>query len=434
VSSRLRTALGPAGPWILWILFVLAIQLVVALCSESAVGEALAGRGPRWFARFAASHPGRSAPELRLEIVADLRSLQLVATALFALYLVARLHLAVWRKPKLLPLSVLFWWLAVELLVAPHLSFGDWTMHYRLIHGLDHRPTEVGGRFNSDSVVATEESSAFRPEDLNLVFLGDSFTMGYLLSPGEDAFPTLVGARIARDHPEQRVHVANFGWVSSSPFLSHRRLVDIGEKYAPDLVVMALDMTDFADDLRYQRVLEQRGIYWFYDKVPLTLRMLSALAPATFRRLAAQSVGGVPPRRFFISDAPLEQTRAWMMPLAENCDRTAAWCREHGARFVVLVLPRSYQYSAREVPRNKDAGEYEVLGPHSLEPFRFFDELRPTKPYPIVSLLEDFRANTEFPTCFEDDAHWNALGHRVAARAIARELAPVVDDIVRAGR
>jgi hypothetical protein len=98
------------------------------------------------------------------------------------------------------------------------------------------------------------------------------------------------------------------------------------------------------------------------------------------------------------------------------------------------VLPRSYPFSAREAPRNKGAGEYEVLGPYSLEPFRFFDELRPTKPDPIVSLLEDFRANTEFPTCFEDDAHWTALGHRVAARALARELAPVVDEIVRSGR
>jgi len=430
VTSRPRTILGPAGPWILWIVFVLAIQGVIVLCSASAVDDALQGNGPRWFARFAETQPQRTAVELQRAIVADLRSIQLIGTALFALYLVARLHLAVWRRPKLLPLSVVAWWLAVEMLVAPRLSISDWNMHYRLLHGLDHRPTEVGGIYNSDSVIATEESSAFRPDDFNVMFLGDSFTMGYLLSPGEPAFPALVGAQIARDHPGERVHVANFGWVSSSPFLSHRRLVDIGEKYAPDLVVLAIDMTDFSDDLRYRRVLEQRGIYWLYDKIPLTLRILSGIAPRTYHRFAAWSVGGAPVLRHFASEAPLAETRHWIQPLVESCDRIAAWCSAHGARFVMVVLPRSYQYSAREVPRNVAAREYTVLGPHSLEPFRFFDELRPSKPYPIVSLLADFQSNEEFPTCFEDDAHWNALGHRVAARAIARELAPIVTDLL----
>lgn len=70
----------------------------------------------------------------------------------------------------------------------------------------------------------------------------------------------------------------------------------------------------------------------------------------------------------------------------------------------------------------------------SREPFRFFDEVRPSKPYPIYSLLEDFRANTEFPTCFEDDPHWNATGHRVAARALMRYLEPIVGELAEERR
>jgi hypothetical protein len=433
MSPRIRGLLGPPGPWIGALLVLLALEVAVALCSEDAVREALAGRSHAALRAWVAGQHGRDPAVLRAELAGDLRSLELLGAALFVLYHVVRLHLAVWRRPRLLPLSILAWWLAVEQLVAPRLTSLDWTQHLLLVRGVDHRPTEVGGRYNSDSVIATEESAAFVPRDLNVVFLGDSFAAGYRLAPDEEPFPALVGDAIARAHPDRRVHVANFGWLSSSPVLSWRRLVDLGDRYAPDLVVMAVDMTDFADDVRYERVIEQRGIYWLYDKIPLTLRILSGIAPQTYRRVAAWSVGGVPPRRFFATEAPLAETRPWMMTLARNCDRIAAWCRERGARFAVVVLPRSYQYSAREVPRNPEASEYVVLGPHCLEPFRFFDELRPTAGYPIVSLLEDFRANTEFPTCFEDDAHWNALGHRIAARAIARELAPLVDEIVRAG-
>ncbi|MBL8861168.1 MAG: SGNH/GDSL hydrolase family protein [Planctomycetes bacterium] len=426
--------LGPPGPWLLCAVFVLALEGVALLCSESVLREAFEGRAPGWLTSWVAAHEGRTPAGVRAGTLAHLRSLQLAAVALLALYLAVRVHLAAGLRPRSLPITVLAWWLGVELLVAPHLSFGDWNIHYRILRNLDHRPTQVGGGFNSDSVVAREESGAFRPEDFNLIFLGDSFTMGLGVDPGTEAFPVLVGDALAARHPAERFHTANFGWVSSSPFLSHRRLVDSGARYAPDLVVLAVDMTDFADDLRYQRVLERHGIYWLYDKIPLTLRLVQAIAPVTLRRVAAWSVGGIPARRFFVTDAPLEETRRWMDPLAENCDRVAAWCREQGARFVLVVLPRSYQYSAREAPRDRDAREYAVLGPYCLEPFRFFDELRPTKDYPIVSLLDDFRANTEFPTCFEDDAHWTPLGHRVAARALVRELAPIVDEILAHGR
>lgn len=433
MSARIRALLGPPGPWIGALLFLLLFEAVVALCSEDAVREALAGRSNAALRAWAAGHAGTDASVLRAQLVGHLRSLEWIGAALFVLYHVVRLHLATGWRARFLPLSVLAWWLAVEQVVAPRLTVQDWTQHLLLVRGIDHRPTEVGGAYNSDSVIATEESAAFAPRDLNVVFLGDSFAAGFRLPPEDRPFPALVGEAIASAHPDRRVHVANFGWISSSPVLSWRRLADLGERYSPDLVVMAVDMTDFADDIRYERVLDQRGIYWFYDKVPLTLRVLSGVMPETYREVAAWSVGGVPPKRFFATESPLAETRPWLMTLARNLDRIDAWCREHGARFVVVVLPRSYQYSDREVPRNHEASQYAVLGPYSLEPFRFFDELRPTRAYPIVSLLEDFRANTEFPTCFEDDAHWNALGHRVAARAIARELAPIVDEIVRAG-
>ena len=96
----------------------------------------------------------------------------------------------------------------------------------------------------------------------------------------------------------------------------------------------------------------------------------------------------------------------------------------------MYVFPRSFQYSDRECPKNWEADQYEVLGPHCLEPFRFFEELAPEVDYPIHSLLDAFRETVVFPTCFEADPHWNPAGYRVCAEAMLPTLREVVRDVL----
>ena len=54
------------------------------------------------------------------------------------------------------------------------------------------------------------------------------------------------------------------------------------------------------------------------------------------------------------------------------------------------------------------------LGPWSLEPFSYFAEVAPSKPYPIISLLEDFRHTKEFPLTMDHDPHHTSLGNKVS--------------------
>ena len=68
-----------------------------------------------------------------------------------------------------------------------------------------------------------------------------------------------------------------------------------------------------------------------------------------------------------------------------------------------------------------------MLGPHCLEPFRFFEELAPKLPYPVHSLLRTFQETDVFPTCFDHDPHWNAEGARVAGEAMAEILRAEID-------
>ena len=160
------------------------------------------------------------------------------ALALYVLclsvYAAFRLRL---RWPWMFPL-LLAWWIGVELFAAPHLARHLGLQGFYFIRDVDHQPKKAGfPGWNSDSLRIRREPQEFTPDGLNLIFLGDSFTFGHKLPP-QAAFPHKVETLLRERHPRWDVKVANFGWVSSSPVLSYRRLAAIGEKYRPDWVVM----------------------------------------------------------------------------------------------------------------------------------------------------------------------------------------------------
>lgn len=346
--------------------------------------------------------------------------------ALYALFVICWL-LGGRRSRLVLPLAALAWWLGVERVVPPLLSYPFRPEQRDLIRDVDHWRKDVGGRqFNSDALRDTPESEAFHPGGLNLIVLGDSFTYGYGVKAA-DSFPSQIRRFLRSDYPGRDLEVANFGWISSSPLLDYRRLQAIGDHYRPRIVVLCVDMTDFSEDIRYQHTLERRGLYDLYDRIPIALALFQRLAPKTYQRLLAWSVGGMPVERFFITEAPLAETRRWFEPLVFNVARIDDWCRRRGAAFVLVILPRAHQYSARESPHNWEEHEYTRLGPYCREPFRYFDELRPRVAYPVVSLLPDFERSEMFPLYLDDDPHWNAAGHRLAAESILKALRPLLE-------
>ncbi|HXB56397.1 MAG TPA: hypothetical protein VN461_16605 [Vicinamibacteria bacterium] len=348
------------------------------------------------------------------------------ALALYALFVVVW-TLGVPKRRRFLPFAAVAWWLGVECAVPPFLSYPFLPEQYEIIRDVDHWPRDTGSRqFNADALRDTPDSEAFHAEGLNLIILGDSFTYGYGVKATE-SFPSCL-RRLLRDaYPGRDVEVANFGWISSSPLLSYRRLEKIGDQYKPKIVVLCVDMTDFSEDIRYQLMLDRRGLYALYDRIPIALATFERLAPETYQRFLSWTVGGIPVKRYFVTEAPLSETRPFFAPLVFNLDRINAWCRRRGADFVFVLLPRSHQYSAREAPHNWESHEYTRLGPYALEPFRYFDELRGHVPYPVVSLLPDFQAAKEFPLYLDNDPHWSAAGNRVAAEAIWRAIRPLVD-------
>ncbi len=293
----------------------------------------------------------------------------------------------------------------------------------------DHRlkpNAELG--INSDGIRCPVEAEDFTDETYNILFLGDSFTYGSRLSY-EDAFPAQVERMLRERHPELNARTVNFGWISSSPAPSLRLLKDIGAKYKPDLVIQCLDMTDFHDDLW---VLGKVG-YW--DRSPTAYlmarlgfaeQMLELYNASRLNRWARRRAGRdrpIPAHRFFVVVQPLEYSLPDMEETEHQIRETHRYSRDVlGAKYLLVMLPRHFQYSDRESPKNWEKSSYPLLGPYVREPFKWLDAFRSRATFPCYSLLEDFEQTLVFPTCFEDDPHWNTDGARVAAEGIVRIL------------
>jgi hypothetical protein len=285
------------------------------------------------------------------------------------------------------------------------------------LEDIDHRPPPDGIEINDDSIRDTRDASAFRESDFNVVILGDSFVKGFLLRPHQ-AIPQQF-ERLARQRfPDRSINAANFGWISASPYLSMRQLRSIGSRYRPDLVILCIDMTDFHDDIKYQKYDEKPGLFAMLKVLPSLFFVLKkASKPTGLHEL----LFGYPADRFFIVHRPLHENREYLATIQGNIDAIHAYATsELGARFALVIFPRYFQYDPRESPRDWERAQYEPLGRYRHEPFRYFEEIARVRSYPVRSLLEDFQQTEVFPTTYRSDPHWTAGGARVAAEGILR--------------
>lgn len=303
---------------------------------------------------------------------------------------------------------------------------------------LDHRPPPGSAGANEDGVYSPREAEQFRASDENIVFLGDSFTANVWL-PHAQRFPTLVEALLRERLRSNDIYGVNFAWVSSSPVLQARQLRAIGAKYAPDLVVQCLDLTDFHDDLRAVAWLHRAGLE------PGRITIFDVMQARASFALGVPDLGAwlldqawwlprrggdaVPRDRWFALRQPWTQSAAQLDVTWRAILETRHVARSLGARFVVFAFPRYQQYDRNESPSDWERRRFPASDQFILEPFKFLEDRARGADFHVHVLLRDFLQAEERPLSFPDDPHWNANGNNVAARAIVHHL--VEDGLVR---
>jgi SGNH hydrolase-like domain, acetyltransferase AlgX len=127
---------------------------------------------------------------------------------------------------------------------------------------------------------------------------------------------------------------------------------------------------------------------------------------------------------------PTAQLDTSMRATGEALRRLHDWCRDHGAKPVLVAIPAEVQVSAQARQRWLDRFD---LDPNTLDfsaPNRRLAALAAEAEIPVVDLTPEFAARGD---AGEDlylrlDDHWNAAGHAAAATALA--TGPLLDELL----
>lgn len=300
-------------------------------------------------------------------------------------------------------------------------------MFAKLVANPDHRMQQDDKHFNglnSDNIRSVHEASTIHEDDFNIIFLGDSFIYGFLMAP-EFSPPAQLEKHLREKYQRNDINVINFGWTSSSPYLSYRLLQEMGAKYKPDLVLLAIDMSDYRDEWFYKSILEERGDYRYIKQYPRTAyfikRIMEVLEPVVDWHTTVWGYAG--DGGYFVARQPLEKSLSLFDDIYATLLQINTYCLDTlHAPFIALVPPRHWQYTDKESPGTWETGGFDVMGPYALENFRYFDSKKSAAPFPIITLLDDFKKTDQFPLNFKEDSHWNKKGAQFFAETVSGYL------------
>lgn len=290
-------------------------------------------------------------------------------------------------------------------------------------------------RINSRGLRDREIDPARRKAGVRVLCLGDSFTWGWSVG-NDETYPKILERELAG---VEAVNAGVCAWGTAQELVWLERE---GFEYGPDVVTLGFYLNDFADNASDSMFGYRRPMYAlqggrlllksvpipmprdgalesvraFFRKHLLTPRLLLAawqwfdrgflraadLTP--IRRARLRSSGPHPPPAEVETGAILEEAKRV--------------CEARGVRFLVLAIPSVCQVrpSAPLPCRAQDDATYATL-----------IRLCAAAGIDVVEPLDELRAAEArgLPVYPPSDFHWNAAGHRIAARLLAKRLADV---------
>lgn len=304
-----------------------------------------------------------------------------------------------------------------------------------------------------------------KKDKMRVLILGDSFVQGHGVE-AEESFAEILEKRLNEDGLG-RYEVINAGVFGYSPLIEYLFLKKEGLRFKPDLVIVALTLTDFFEDrqrfselrLSYpekddSQILQEiaKGTVEFnWEKInPLdsrpsrfsqtifTLKQFLKKNLRTWRELAEfwdKLQGQVQQDVIYqgdinrdivalvrgtkITDSDWE--KLWQLPVS-HLTLMKEVLDEAQIPLVVVAIPDAFQISEKEWPgRSGLAIPVDFSDPRGdwqEEAVRRLSGLGIN----TINLTPDFRASGIYPLYFENDGHFRQLGHILCANLILKKL------------
>jgi hypothetical protein len=337
----------------------------------------------------------------------------------------------------------------------------DPILHHRLIPGARARQktTEFDAAYEINSLgLRGPEISRVKPAGTKrLLILGDSFTEGVGVN-GNETYASRLQVLLDESRLPSRWQVINAGVASYSPLLEYVYLKHSGLALQPDLVMLALDLSDVFDDVQYERLAEidatmapiavradpERGrASWPVERL-LDLKDLVKTHTRTYNFVRRQIAGNIEAGRnradtsgdvrfdkyaMLREDRGPASDREWTRTY-EHVLRIRDTLKARGIDFWISVYPYGLQVSPREWASGRQFWGFKEGVVLSTRPQQLVAAFGRTHRVPVVDMSDDFRkaSETVFPLYYDGDGHWRAAGHRVAAAALHRALVPYLGE------
>ena len=240
----------------------------------------------------------------------------------------------------------------------------------------------------------------------SILFLGDSFTMGYGVNDGEE-FPALVRKALNERSPDN-ASIVNAGIGNNGNGRWVKFLRAEGKRYNPDLIVLQIHDNDFRDNVREQlfvltpegelreRPLSSPGARWSIQKVVESVPGLSYSYLIGFARQVFWDRKSSSPD-YDSDNLHINQDRTTLEDhlLISIVEEILIICRENGWDILAVIV---------DISGDRRTG---------LEKF-FLARNVSTVVIPTKGERPDLY--------YRVDGHWNALGHRYTADRILEQL------------
>jgi hypothetical protein len=258
------------------------------------------------------------------------------------------------------------------------------------------------------------EHAEGKPADtLRIVALGDSFTYGVGANYAETYLARVEQALNEDTGARRRVEIIKLGMPRHFPLLERRTLEEIGARFAPDVVMVALLPNDVVDtylgvtaicvtDSGY--LVSCDGLQW--AGLPVWLSLHSAVGRLAVRavRVKSRQIGWLPPwESIGVDGGPYES--AWQ-EMEGELTRMRTVAREHGAAFVVVAIPQS--------PPPRDPQPFEAR----LRRWTVAHDAIFISTFGALSAAGD----TQTPMYWKGDGHCTPAGYAVIADTIVNAL------------
>lgn len=304
-----------------------------------------------------------------------------------------------------------------------------------------------------------EEALIEKTDRFRILLLGDSFAQGYGVE-AEESFGEVLES-LLNQSDTAHYEVINAGVFGYSPLTEYLYLRQVGIKFDPDMVILAVSLTDFfedrqrfselklsnpgMDDQQIKKLISdgKAQFVWTTSSVSKSRELVFKLKRFLRKNVKTYEIvadywgkedivqqdvihqGDIDRdilalvRGDKIDDSDWE--KLWELP-TEHIFLMKRFLDDEGIALVVVAIPDAFLVSDREWPGRKSLGVAREFSDPRGDWQKELSRRLTKQSILFIDLLDDFRQSGVYPLFFSVDGHFRASGHRLAASIIYREL------------